>query len=195
MRGSPLPFLYGVRGIGSIPAGAGEPFARRRYVAAQWVYPRGCGGARFRCHHITPAKGLSPRVRGSPDGDDVAASVAGSIPAGAGEPHSRTSLESMMAVYPRGCGGAQWRPQRRQSKEGLSPRVRGSLCVRQKVVIRHRSIPAGAGEPVYYGNVSCCSWVYPRGCGGARNSEYVFDMISGLSPRVRGSHTKHHHPQ
>ena len=71
---------------GSIPAGAGEPHWHSIIAAIVEVYPRGCGGADGDAFKACPAKGLSPRVRGSLIFDDVGDAQSGSIPAGAGEP-------------------------------------------------------------------------------------------------------------
>ncbi len=49
------------------------------------------------------------------------------------------------------------------------------------------SIPAGAGEPGPIISVTSLGWVYPRGCGGAKNRLGITEPVPGLSPRVRGS--------
>ena len=73
-----------------------------------------------------PDAGLSPRVRGSLDQRETGQAVAGSIPAGAGEPISSRLVIVILRVYPRGCGGAGQRLASRVLIMGLSPRVRGS---------------------------------------------------------------------
>jgi len=50
--------------------------------------------------------GLSPRVRGSPDGARLAGHPDGSIPACAGEPVAPGIVNGFEEVYPRVCGGA-----------------------------------------------------------------------------------------
>ena len=52
----------------SIPAGAGEPVGWGAVDNCQWVYPRGSGGTVMYALHPLPHSGLSPRVRGNPDG-------------------------------------------------------------------------------------------------------------------------------
>ena len=109
----------------SIPAGAGEPDDDDRPFTSLAVYPRGCGGASvgipIRCRTL----GLSPRVRGSPSTACRRFDVAGSIPAGAGEPKGRRARTQSRSVYPRGCGGATARVFARAGMAGLSPRVPG----------------------------------------------------------------------
>jgi len=51
--------------VGSIPARAGEPPSRCRRGPHDRVYPRACGGAKFRKNRPIIAAGLSPRVRGA----------------------------------------------------------------------------------------------------------------------------------
>ena len=51
-----------------------------------------------------------------------------------------------------------------------------------------RSIPAGAGKPVWSALMCCQRWVYPRGCGEAPLRPVGSGPGRGLSPRVRGSH-------
>ena len=111
----------------------------------------------------------------------------GSIPAGAGEPdlHSRCDLHSR--VYPRGCGGARVIKEYLEPREGLSPRVRGSLNIRRNPARPRRSIPAGAGEPITNLRANLSQRVYPRGCGGASLDQRALVNPQGLSPRVRGS--------
>ena len=94
---------------GSIPAGAGEPSAYQTARLYPRVYPRGCGGAGQFVGGVTWAGGLSPRVRGSPEGLMRTFIKKGSIPAGAGEPQSQASGRLPRRVYPRGCGGASCR--------------------------------------------------------------------------------------
>ena len=70
---------------------------------------------------------------------------------------------------------------------GLSPRVRGSPNRPALWRRRHRSIPAGAGEPHSGACRRSLARVYPRGCGGAKDVLIISSPLNGLSPRVRGS--------
>ena len=92
---------------GSIPACAGEPCQPPRGGAVDEVYPRVCGGTLHLQMPVPPIRGLSPRVRGNPDGAGNPTPKGGSIPACAGEPWS--------GIHPALVSG------------GLSPRVRGNL--------------------------------------------------------------------
>ena len=65
VRGSPANTLPAADTARSIPAGAGEPRALRRWCDRPTVYPRGCGGAGDSSSMVVSIAGLSPRVRGS----------------------------------------------------------------------------------------------------------------------------------
>ena len=71
--------------------------------------------------------GLSPRMRGNPGHRSRAEGRVGSIPAHAGEPQPIQGPLDHARVYPRACGGTVERDAIRQSREGLSPRMRGNL--------------------------------------------------------------------
>ena len=71
---------------GSIPACAGEPRSVWATASETAVYPRVCGGAEIIGKEAAANRGLSPRVRGSPQQDLVETQDHRSIPACAGEP-------------------------------------------------------------------------------------------------------------
>ena len=73
----------------SIPACAGEPRGWNCGCPSSKVYPRVCGGTAIETREVSPTEGLSPRVRGNPDGIGRSPGAVGSIPACAGEPPRR----------------------------------------------------------------------------------------------------------
>ena len=172
---------------GSIPACAGEPEYLDANTAVDEVYPRVCGGAGLENGDQELYKGLSPRVRGSQVRSPWRSSVAGSIPACAGEPACISVFPETAWVYPRVCGGANPSTAILGGQKGLSPRVRGSPCGPQGRPSGPGSIPACAGEPGRNGQDQKGIWVYPRVCGGAIASQMELLPMAGLSPRVRGS--------
>ena len=186
-RGSRAPAPRPRRRVGSIPASAGEPDARRRERRYRWVHPRERGGAWNRPHASLPSSGPSPRARGSRWGPWRAALARGSIPASAGEPARRLCAEDVMRVHPRERGGADARPPALLTVMGPSPRARGS---RGRGVARGRapgSIPASAGEPDGALAAAGWPWVHPRERGGARSTPLSLSPAAGPSPRARGS--------
>ena len=71
--------------------------------------------------------------------------------------------------------------------KGLSPRVRGNRPLSLSRKQRLGSIPACAGEPVYFFFRVLEVGVYPRVCGGTRGRREPVPADKGLSPRVRGN--------
>ena len=172
---------------GSIPACAGEPVDGDHSALVAAVYPRVCGGTGVIVRVAPPHRGISPRVRGNPDGSGAAAMAQGSIPACAGEPALRQSASRVYGVYPRVCGGTLLGLRPGLAAAGLSPRVRGNLHKADAAHNAARSIPACAGEPMQGRGGPPAEWVYPRVCGGTL-SLYTTRLSSiGLSPRVRGN--------
>ena len=187
MRGNPDVGIFAVAVSGSIPASAGEPVIAARLATENEVYPRECGGTEALDGYGGGLLGLSPRVRGNPLCAVVNTTVAGSIPASAGEPSGRNGPRKPQRVYPRECGGTANLITLDILPKGLSPRVRGNLlytAFRAKAV---RSIPASAGEPYFKLHYSVVYTVYPRECGGTYASWSLCLLGAGLSPRVRGN--------
>ena len=177
-----------------IPAGAGEPGPGSISVQHPPAYPRGCGGATRLSVETVLARGLSPRVRGSPRLPDARGRGQRPIPAGAGEPAVAASERHLTAAYPRGCGGAGMAAIVATPSKGLSPRVRGSPSPDAAHPLLQRPIPAGAGEPPLDSHGIAPPAAYPRGCGGALPLLTALLPQRGLSPRVRGSHFPHYRP-
>ena len=133
---------------GSIPACAGEPPCQSRTWRTWRVYPRVCGGTLSMSISTPITTGLSPRVRGNPSMLTSLLSLAGSIPACAGEPTRSAASRRRTGVYPRVCGGTPDDRILARPAQGLSPRVRGNLKASAHEGPLSGSIPACAGEPV-----------------------------------------------
>ena len=73
---------------------------------------------------------------------------------------------------------------------GLSPRMRGNRHVPAHNDDPQRSIPAYAGEPTSETSPTTGSRVYPRVCGGTPPVWQEWRHDQGLSPRMRGNHTR-----
>ena len=172
---------------GSIPACAGEPDALLKSAAAQWVYPRVCGGTFVPATLRGCRRGLSPRVRGNLRAGPRRTSASGSIPACAGEPCPAWAWASPCWVYPRVCGGTDYDDWLAAVSAGLSPRVRGNRSHRLYLRALGGSIPACAGEPGSLPNGRLQNKVYPHVCGGTRHCVDAPAYHPGLSPRVRGN--------
>ena len=76
----------------------------------------------------------------------------------------------------------------RLHRNGLSPRVRGSLAGVDRTATVFGSIPACTGKPQPASSHACEGSVYPRVYGEALTLSLTVNRLGGLSPRVRGSH-------
>ena len=168
VRGNPTSSGTPAITLGSIPACAGEPWLPQAGYSAARVYPRVCGGTQRRNTASLLVEGLSPRVRGNRPLGLRSVLSPGSIPACAGEPSPTPHPARARRVYPRVCGGTQYRMLLRRWFDGLSPRVRGNHWAGEDGAATARSIPACAGEPGVSGAQNHDTAVYPRVCGGTR---------------------------
>ena len=187
VRGNPYAYNELAGRQRSIPACAGEPTASPCPACRTRVYPRVCGGTRWRPHPAASRKGLSPRVRGNPGSAGRPVAASGSIPACAGEPRLPCLYRRTHWVYPRVCGGTPMPIVARSCVGGLSPRVRGNPGGRRGRGDGAGSIPACAGEPLQRPRIFAPPEVYPRVCGGTFNVVRRTGGPPGLSPRVRGN--------
>ena len=132
--------------------------------------------------------GLSPRGRGKLATPATPKSPKRSIPAWAGETFRGQFANPAVEVYPR-VGGGNWiRSSAAAQPRGLSPRGRGKLGGKPKVIVRRRSIPAWAGETGIDAIGFDVNGVYPRVGGGNALPIIFHKSIGGLSPRGRGKH-------
>ena len=134
--------------------------------------------------------GLSPRLRGNPHVVLADDQLLGSIPAPAGEPSPAPARSGPRGVYPRACGGTDVIRLYLESKNGLSPRLRGNPGRGRWQHYLFRSIPAPAGEPVGVAVGYQVDQVYPRACGGTAAGFIATAVTGGLSPRLRGNHAR-----
>ena len=179
VRGKPLVYGCVSHRRRSIPACAGETAASCPAAAVSTVHPRVCGGniggPSFRLFWTGP----SPRVRGKPRTWLLERSVAGSIPACAGETARMTELSSKPMVHPRVCGGNRLARHRSLSVVGPSPRVRGKPGCGLDTRVGSGSIPACAGETSTDGTDACRKSVHPRVCGG--NSKQKAKIVNAVA--------------
>ncbi len=171
---------------GSIPADAGLPKVNLFNEGATGVYPRGCGATQSRALATCKHEGLSPRMRGYPHDADLPQRVNGSIPADAGLPPTPLRNPASKKVYPRGCGATKSQQTGRETRRGLSPRMRGYQIPTDGQGNATRSIPADAGLPCLSSQASRSWKVYPRGCGATKSQQTGRETRRGLSPRMRG---------
>ena len=187
VRGSRTGSGHGGSRTWSIPACAGKPFRHGVGQPAIRVHPRVCGEAVVIAHDLPPARGPSPRVRGSRRPARHRRRYLGSIPACAGKPIQSYPRRLLTWVHPRVCGEARIGQQQIDAPRGPSPRVRGSRSQGRESGAARGSIPACAGKPGPWRARVTLTGVHPRVCGEAVDSGCGPRGRQGPSPRVRGS--------
>ena len=146
-RGNRVGNRLGLRGVGPIPAYAGEPIYLAARLPLLWAYPRIRGGtwAMRRSRPTTP--GLSPHTRGNQIAAQIPEHIKGPIPAYAGEPADQEGTRPRGRAYPRIRGGTRLSGKGRVDLGGLSPHTRGNPSHRPAAGRMRGPIPAYAGEP------------------------------------------------
>ena len=170
-----------------IPAGAGNGFARKEFLTATAVHPRGCGERPWAILADSMLNGSSPRVRGTEVGIRGLATDQRFIPAGAGNGATNSKPPCSATVHPRGCGERESGVCYDGQYFGSSPRVRGTERQAVAVAFYTRFIPAGAGNGCRVHLLSGGMSVHPRGCGEREMSRSSDIASCGSSPRVRGT--------
>ena len=144
--------------------------------------------------------GPSPRGRGSRGRAGAVGAAGGSIPAWAGKPGLSGAASATTRVHPRVGGEAAFFASPSTSRQGPSPRGRGSPRRRPGGHQRGGSIPAWAGKPARVAPSPGRSAVHPRvgGCQAtAKTGRYVqLDIRVSFECRLTGGEAlvPEHHP-
>ena len=148
-----------------IPARAGNTSPRETLRPEYTVHPRACGEHDQPQIGIHAAVGSSPRVRGTPDPSRSSLLLLRFIPARAGNTSCSASSVLTWPVHPRACGEHTGGLGVRSSRNGSSPRVRGTRHQPDPEPSEHRFIPARAGNTWSLGSARGRLPVHPRACG------------------------------
>ncbi len=167
-RGRPPKEIAQIEQLRSIPAHAGETASALSSAASSRVDPRSRGGDLAQAVGDSARGGRSPLTRGRRAAHDADARSAGSIPAHAGETHSRMARTVRRQVDPRSRGGDVADSNRYPSHQGRSPLTRGRHLGAQHGLGGRGSIPAHAGETWCCRSLLASSRVDPRSRGGDR---------------------------
>ena len=132
-------------------------------------------------------RGLSPHARGNPAGAHDARGRARSIPARAGQPPHHAQQAHISRVYPRTRGATGVQHGGKWLIEGLSPHARGNRWCVAYSIVKVRSIPARAGQPIIAVARANEYEVYPRTRGATMPKPWCLRAIAGLSPHARGN--------
>ena len=173
--------------LGIIPAYAGN--TRRESTAAQYPedHPRVCGEHFHSWFGTVHGLGSSPRMRGTRNINPRRTFRMGIIPAYAGNTGRDRIRLHPPRDHPRVCGEHHGAVEPRNCHPGSSPRMRGT---RQLVGWR---TPESGIIPAYAGNTRAqpaslpANWDHPRVCGEHSTSSKPPDVMSGSSPRMRGT--------
>ena len=143
------------------------PRSRRlRAALAQSVHPRACGEHGRGGRPVRPSCGSSPRMRGTRIAERYRRPLLRFIPAHAGNTSSPEGRSSPDPVHPRACGEHCAASAILSAKAGSSPRMRGTLLLALRPVVKPRFIPAHAGNT---------------------RSKPPLSHNAGSSPRMRGT--------
>ena len=131
--------------------------------------------------------GSSPRVRGTRRFALVPSTVTGIIPACAGNTTIYESVRVVSRDHPRVCGEHNAPSTFESGMEGSSPRVRGTPIAHSDIHHIAGIIPACAGNTGVHLLVKAARWDHPRVCGEHAAALASPSIITGSSPRVRGT--------
>ena len=187
MRGTPAwkPLLISDKRI--IPAHAGntEPcIARLRLVRD---HPRACGEHFHSRIVMLTALGSSPRMRGTHRGYASFAVPVGIIPAHAGNTFPSSRVAVWRGDHPRACGEHEKILLYGDAIPGSSPRMRGTPFTGRDTATDVGIIPAHAGNTIAPAAKTWRFRDHPRACGEHKDVPLMCVMLSGSSPRMRGT--------
>ncbi len=186
-RGNPDLPRPGLRGEGSIPAHAGQPATRSSSACPTGVHPRSRGATREATFRGKKREGPSPLTRGNRDDGRIAQRHEGSISAHAGQPSRRRPTGRSVGVHPRSRGATAviWKVVSHQA--GPSPLTRGNHLPQRNAGLLQGSIPAHAGQPEGWQEMSPANTVHPRSRGATPTIATPKDGCAGPSPLTRGN--------
>ena len=178
-----------------IPACAGNSDHARAPDTHPADHPRVCGELRNSPPPWSLARGSSPRVRGTPALCARLHRQARIIPACAGNSPSSRASRGGRPDHPRVCGELLRMESVAIGSSGSSPRVRGTRIDVSAQTLRDRVIPACAGNSCRATSTRRGSSDHPRVCGELPVMILPSGIVSGSSPRVRGTplHEPGHH--
>ena len=197
MRGTLCALSLPIFSTGIIPAYAGNTSERPASALTIRDHPRVCGEHQETWKNDLKTMGSSPRMRGTPQANGRPACTRRIIPAYAGNTGSAACCTRCGRDHPRVCGehmsvhfyAGYW--------QGSSPRMRGTLSVRNDSELGPRIIPAYAGNTEKVAAVGLDGRDHPRVCGehskcayGARYSRGIIPAYAGNTGHTRSTWTR-----
>ena len=186
LRGTLALCLELVAMLGIIPALAGNTDVRVAQCHGCWDHPRACGEHSPGMPAMSPIWGSSPRLRGTLRVPYRPRLAHGIIPALAG--NTGIVMVELIAPgdHPRACGEHLIASINSSGVVGSSPRLRGTLRIRERGAIPMGIIPALAGNTASWTRLSCPQRDHPRACGEHDFDKAAQQLEAGSSPRLRG---------
>ena len=165
MRGTLTPIIIAQVAHGIIPAYAGNTRTPTEPATSSRDHPRVCGEHAVREDEIAFRRGSSPRMRGTPVASVTIRSMAGIIPAYAGNTHVWPTRPASDRDHPRVCGEHSALCISSSISWGSSPRMRGTRQERGFYDMAFGIIPAYAGNTCRSKRDDTVDWDHPRVCG------------------------------
>ena len=109
-------------------------------------HPRACGEHQLDSVFRRVGLGSSPRLRGTPTSSNGIFTGCWIIPALAGNTRRRRCIRPPSWDHPRACGEHDRRADHRHTRQGSSPRLRGTQQILRVVIAQGGIIPALAGN-------------------------------------------------
>ena len=175
------------RAVRFIPACAGNAFPQERLVISNTVHPRMRGERTVAVALWFDLSGSSPHARGTRRYCCSCECIARFIPACAGNASHTDQEEAREAVHPRMRGERAPTELDWPVIHGSSPHARGTRCQPLVSRIRHRFIPACAGNATSSAASRALASVHPRMRGERRLAERCSYTPDGSSPHARGT--------
>ena len=170
-----------------IPAPAGNMSLSTPKSISSPVHPRACGEHQIGLQPLAATVGSSPRLRGTYSAGHVRPRGIRFIPAPAGNIRLDTKPPSHQAVHPRACGEHAGFNDPANFYDGSSPRLRGTYLCSRQCSRDIRFIPAPAGNISGRARRRAIASVHPRACGEHSWLSCLPYVVSGSSPRLRGT--------
>jgi len=177
----------GVRVLRFIPARAGNGVRLAAPAPACPVHPRASGERAHQKTVIRSGSGSSPRERGTDKRAGLVVDAMRFIPARAGNGAKERRRKGPASVHPRASGERSAPVSGDASRNGSSPRERGTGALHRLDQFAERFIPARAGNGRPSDHHGFCNTVHPRASGERRGCQSKRWPVTGSSPRERGT--------
>ena len=187
LRGTRGSWFQSVVEPGIIPALAGNTGSCAVFYVGGGDHPRACGEHVLRSRKPVAKEGSSPRLRGTRTVLVVRGDGRGIIPALAGNTWLYVATASSQRDHPRACGEHCIVYIPANTRQGSSPRLRGTPAAHSSTTTAHWIIPALAGNTGPRASPAPIARDHPRACGEHAREVDPGRYVVGSSPRLRGT--------